>query len=288
MRCASRLVSCGLAAGLVSSPAVLRAQSDDCFPPTSSNEAQTLAILSVPVTFGASGAPDAGDARFELGVEGGYIPNVDSATRTPTICRPGKGPENVNRLSAYVRLRAAARLPAGFRIEAGWIPPVRVNGVRPNLLSLALSRPFVLGAGEWTLRARGWLTVGEVEGPFTCPDEALDDIESECFNGTRSEDTWKPNIFGIEAALGWAPGTGRLRPYLGAGYNRLQPRFQVHFVNQFGVLDDRKVEVDLDRLAVFGGASWLATESVGLTGEIYAQPADAVTGRVIVRVGLGG
>jgi hypothetical protein len=61
----------------------------------------------------------------------------------------------------------------------------------------------------------------------------------------------------------------------------------VNFTNQFGELDDRKVEVDLNRLALFGGATWELTERLGLSGELYAVPADAVTGRVIVRTAVG-
>jgi hypothetical protein len=61
----------------------------------------------------------------------------------------------------------------------------------------------------------------------------------------------------------------------------------VNFTNQFGVLDDRRVEVNLDRMVVFGGASWAVTERLGVTGELYAAPADAVTGRIIVRTAVG-
>ena len=63
-----------------------------------------------------------------------------------------------------------------------------------------------------------------------------------------------PNILGAAVTIGIPMAHGRLRPYAGTGYNRLHPRFQVHFINQFGNLDDRRVEVDLQRLAVFGGA----------------------------------
>jgi hypothetical protein len=50
---------------------------------------------------------------------------------------------------------------------------------------------------------------------------------------------------------------------------------------------NRRVEVDLDRLVVFGGATWELTERLGLTGELYAAPTDAITGRVIVRTAIG-
>ena len=95
------------------------------------------------------------------------------------------------------------------------------------------------------------------------------------------------DILGLDLAIGGSLADGRLRPYGGAGYNRLQPRFQVNFTNRFGETDHRRVTVDLDRLVVFGGATWQLTERLGLSGELYAAPSDAVTGRLIVRTAVG-
>jgi hypothetical protein len=61
----------------------------------------------------------------------------------------------------------------------------------------------------------------------------------------------------------------------------------VNFTNQFGELDDRRVEVNLDRFVMFGGATWMTTDRLSVTGELYAAPADAVTGRVILRTAVG-
>ncbi len=61
----------------------------------------------------------------------------------------------------------------------------------------------------------------------------------------------------------------------------------MHFTNRNGFTEDQKVEVDLDRLALFGGVTWLASRRLGITGEVYSQPADAVTVRVIGRFGIG-
>jgi hypothetical protein len=92
---------------------------------------------------------------------------------------------------------------------------------------------------------------------------------------------------GLDLAVGGTMAGGRLRPYGGAGYNRLQPRFQVNFTNRFGETDRRRVTVDLDRLVLFGGATWQLAGRLGLTGELYAAPADAITGRLIVRTAVG-
>ena len=257
----------------------------DCFPGAASNEAKTLAIFAVPLAFGRGSAPEVYPG-FKAGLELTYIPRVSDATATPTICRPGKGAENTDLLIALPRPRIGMPLPLGFNLQASWVPPVRVNGVKANLFGISLEKVF--GQVDGIVAAvRAHATFGSVRAPITCSDEELDDPTTECFGGTRSDDRLSPNIRGVDVAIGGSLAGGRLRPYGGAGYNRLQPRFQVNFIDQGGVLDDRRVQVDLDRFVVFGGATWQVGTRLGITGEVYAAPADAVTGRIIVRTAVG-
>jgi hypothetical protein len=256
----------------------------DCFPTRGSNEAKTFAIFSVPLAFAPAGAPAAAGPRVRVGLELVYLPNVDPAIATPTQCRPGKGPENTDLLFAAPRPRLWVGLGGGFSVEGSWIPPVSLDQVEPNLFGLALAWTAVLRRGlALTLRGHG--TLGRVRAPITCDDEALADPASECYQGTRSNDAYRPNIAGVEAILGRP--NGRVRPYLGLGYNRLMPRFQVDFTNAAGSTDRRRVEVELDRGVVFGGATWAPVAGLGVSGELYAAPADAVTARVAIRLGLG-
>ncbi len=256
-----------------------------CRPGPESNEANTFAAMSVPLVFGPAGAiGEDPSARFWVGFEGTLLPNIDSATTVPTVCRPGKEGENTDFSPAFGRLRAGVALLSWLDLEAGWVPPIRVNGVKANLLSVALGGRVSLGPGS--LAIRGHATVGEILAPITCNEDALADPASECFGGQLSEDSYKPNIFGVDATFAFPLGS-KFRPYLGAGYNRLQPRFQVNFTNRVGFTDNQKVEVDLNRLAVFGGLTWLPSRRLGITGEIYSQPADAITVRIVARVGIG-
>lgn len=258
----------------------------DCFPAKSSNEAQTFGIFSVPLAFSPAGAPRAGSSRVQIGLEVSYLPNVDSSLARPTVCRPGKEPENTDLLFAAPRLRITVALGGGLALEGGWIPPVRLNQVRANLVGVAVSYDarLVSGGAHVTLRAHG--TFGEINAPITCSDEALETANSECFQGTRSDDSYRPNIVGGEAIAHWSLGRGQVQPYLGAGFNRLMPRFQVNFRNAQNQLDNRRVEVDLDRLALFGGFSWVASARWILSAELYSAPSDAVTGRMALRFGL--
>ena len=262
-------------------PLALAAQYDECRPGPSSNEAKTLAIFSVPLAFGASAAPGE-PVGFSLGIEGVWVPSVDPATATPTICRPGKGPENTDLLPALARPRLGLPLPLGLALEASWIPPIRVNGVKANLFGLSLARS-VGKANGLAAELRAHATFGSIRAPVTCDRDALADPTSECFQGQVSDDRLSPNILGVGLSVGWSMAGGRLRPYLGSGYNRLQPRFQVNFTNQFGTPDTTRVEVNLDRAVLFGGAVWQVSDHFAVSGEIYSAPADAVTGRLGVR-----
>lgn len=284
----NRRIAGPVAALVLVVPAAAFAQGgDNCFPSKTSNEARTMAIFGVSLAFGAAGAPvRTPSVRIEVGLEASYLPNVDRVTATPTVCRVGKGPENTDLLFAAPRPRIGLSLPSGFAIEASWIPPVRMAQVEANLIGMAVSRSIPLDRRGTILGLRLHATFGTIKAPITCNDEALLDATSVCYQGTRSNDSFKPNIIGVEAAIGWPLGTS-LRPYLGAGYNHLAPRFQVNFTDQFGQVDRRKVAVDLSRGVLFAGATWSATSAISLSGEIYSAPADAVTARVAARVRLG-
>ncbi|MDB4910301.1 MAG: hypothetical protein JWO39_1124 [Gemmatimonadetes bacterium] len=255
-----------------------------CRPPASSNEAKTFAIFSVPLAFGPVDAPEL-HPRFQVGLEAAYLPKIAPATATPTICQPGKGPESTDLLFAVPRPRIGIPLPLGLALEASWIPPVRVAGVKANLFGVSLAKPFELWSLIGSVRAHS--TFGSIRAPITCDQAALSDKSSECFNGKLSDDRFSPNIFGADLSLGKSIFDGRLRPYVGGGYNRLEPRLQVNFTNQSGFVDHTRVVVNLDRLALFGGATWQMDSRFAASTEVYATPADAVTVRLALRATIG-
>jgi hypothetical protein len=273
-----------LAALLLATPAAAQT-GVTCRPGDDSNEARTLATMAVAMAFTPAEAPALPTPwRVELGLELATVPEVDSADAVPTTCRPGKGAENVNLLDVLPRPRVRIGLPGGLAVEGSWIPPVRVHGVQANVLGLALARPMAILGRRAVLSPRAHATVGRVRAPVTCPEAALDDPASECFGGTTSDDRWDPGQLGVDVAVAW--GGGRLRPYLGAGWTHLEPTFQVNFTNAAGQLDDTRVRVSLDRVALFAGLTWAAGSRIALSGEAYAVPADAATLRLAGRYAL--
>lgn len=268
-----------VAAGAVLLPACVAGQT--CSPSTTSHEADLFAIrsLSLAMARGTAVQVDA-PGTVRAGVEAVWLPRIDSATATPTACRPGKGPENVNALAVAARARLTVALPAGASVELSWLPPVQLNGMRGSIVGLALNyaRRFT---NDMTLSARLHATTGHVDGPFTCPASALSDPSSECHGGTLSHDRLEPNITGGDVAANWTPGRSHTSWYAGAGYSRLTPRFQVHFLNQAGSLDTTRVLVDLNRVALFAGVTHSIASRWRASGELYATTRDGVTGRVV-------
>ncbi len=278
----------GAAAALALAATAAAAQgSADCYPSRDSHEAQTMAIFAVPLAFSAVAAPGGHPpGRVQVGLEVSLVPNVDRQTATPTFCRPDKGPEHTDLLFAAPRPRGSLALPAGFLIEGSWIPPIRIAEVKANLFAIGISRVTRLNRSGAVLSLRAHGSFGVIKAPITCDDAALEDAASVCYQGTRSDDAYQPNVIGLEASIGWRLGSA-LRPYIGAGVSHLAPRFQVNFTDQFGEVDRTKVIVDMGRGALFAGLTWSATPALEVSGELYSVPADATTGRVMGRVRLG-
>jgi hypothetical protein len=261
-----------------------------CTPATDSREADLFGHFSVPLAFSPAQSPWIyRPGTIQIGLEGTYLPDASDRIATPTTCRPGKGPENVNLLTAFPRPRIGFALGDGVLLEASWVPPVRINGVRPNLWSFALSRTVPIDQRGTMFMGRFHATFGNLRAPITCPEQAVQDAaNATCLGGEVSDDRYSPNIFGVELALGWALGKGRIRPYLGAGYNILHPRFQVDFTDASGVRDRQKVEVNLSRWALFGGLTFAPVRSFTISTEAYSAPSDLITGRLKVTLMLGG
>jgi len=63
---------------------------------------------------------------------------------------------------------------------------------------------------------------------------------------------------------------GTVRPFVGGGYTRLMPRFQVDYTNSLGIVDNTKVESNLNAAALFGGLTWDLARRWSLTGQVFS------------------
>jgi len=90
----------------------------------------------------------------------------------------------------------------------------------------------------------------------------------------------------VEVEYALSAAAGRLRPYAGVGYNRLEPRFDVGFTDVNGVEDNTQVKVGLNRMTAFGGLTWMPSAKFAASAEVYSAPEDVATIRVLARYGL--
>lgn len=253
--------------------------------PDGSNEAELFRIRGASTVFARDASPmTLREGGLVLALEGTALPSIAPATATATYCRPGKPPEHVDLLPILPRPRAVFGLADDMTIEVSWVPPIRINGVKANLLGIALARTVPMGPGLISLRANA--TFGEIRAAITCTKEQIaqnpaDSGASECAGAAKpSDDHFKPNSFGLDLTYGWPVARGRLRPYVGTGVNWLRSRFQVDFTDLTNAHNGQRVEGNYRRLALFGGATWFPSRHVGITGELFTDPGTTWVGRM--------
>ncbi|MBK7786544.1 MAG: hypothetical protein IPJ57_18850 [Gemmatimonadetes bacterium] len=261
----------------------------NCSPSPSSREAQVFAHVSVPLAYGNAQAPWIyRPGLVQLSVEGAYLPEASARIRTPAKCRPGAGPEDWNQAQVLPRPRVGFALADGVMLELSWLPPVRIQGVKGGLWGFAFTRVVPMNRKGALFSGRLHATIGSVRAPITCPTTLVQAPGNPCSGGSRSDDKFSPNIYGVELAGTFPMARGRIRPYLGAGYNILHPRFEVSYRDSLDQRNHQKVKVNMSRITAFGGVTLAVTEGILLSGEAYSAPSDLVTGRVRLTVGFGG
>ncbi len=250
-----------------------------CRPDPEDNESKLLAFFSAPIAFSPAGnVTSLAPGKLRLGFELTYVPKPSAEISRSQRCFGDKA-EDTHLSPVFPRPRIAIGLPGGFALEATYLPPVTVLDAKPNLGSIALSRLTSIGGAGLLLRVHA--TAGKVEGSITCPEEALQmtSVTQPCFGSEKSTDTYKPNMFGAEAAVTFVT-SERVTGYAGAGYTSLRPRFQVGFQEGSGAYDNTKIEVDLNRVALFAGGMLRVSPAIGLLAELYSVPEDVTTFRV--------
>lgn len=254
-----------------------------CKPAASTSEARLLAFFASPLAFAV--APEVGTLeRWQVSIVGELtaVPTAPAAiNRSTGACGFNKS-ENSALSPVFPRPRLALGLGAGFAVEASWLPPVTVADATPHIGAAALSwspTGLTLPFGS-SLTIRAHATVGGVDGPVTCPRNELQllNVNEPCYGSEPSDDTYEPNVRGLEAVV--VRREGKLHWYAGLGANAVAARFVVNFTDDRGFLDNNTVEISLMRAVILGGAVWNVRETLALTGQLYSVQNDATTGRL--------
>src|SRR5712672_367244 len=252
--------------GLLIGVMLLAAQREaigQCKVSSSSNEGKLLAFYTAPIVFTMATAPEVlAPATVRIGAELEYLPKPNRAIEQTGACFTQKS-EHTSLSPVFGRPRITIGGPFGFAVEAAYLPPVTIARATPNLASFAVSNAHHFATGPLsngtTLMLRLHSTVGNVKGAITCPRSQLQQTSpsSPCYGSNPSKDTFHPDMFGGDIAVGFAPGTRGISFYGGAGANRIDPHFQVGFTDGAGGVDRTQVELlnPVTRASVFGGVT---------------------------------
>lgn len=252
------------------------------------NEAKLLAFYTAPVAFSMATGPRVTRTGYvRVGAELEYVPKPDPSLEQTGACFSQKS-EETSLSPVFGRPRITIGIPFGFTIELAYLPPVTIARATPNLFSFAVAHAshFALGpAGGTTVMLRGHGTYGTVKGPITCPSGSLQQTTptSPCYGTEPSDDTFRPNMFGGEIAVGISPTSRGISIYAGAGANRMDPTFRVNFTDLTGFVDTTKVELQeaMTRATVFGGVTAVVREAIDIGAQIYSVPEDATLFRLM-------
>ena len=114
---------------------------------------------------GLGGPPRVELWSLSLQLEGGYLPYLSDEQRT--IGFNGIKAENINHTHFFGRPRLVLGLPESVSLMVAWVPPITVNGLRPNLFSGSAGWAAVR-QGPVRLGVNAFVLIGDTTGDFTC------------------------------------------------------------------------------------------------------------------------
>ena len=222
-------------------------------------------------TFTPLGPPEVRrPGSVDLGLEAGWVPYLSDDERR--VGFNGTKVEDLNKTPIYGRLRLAVGLPGGITADLGWIPPIEINGAKPNFFDAALERPF-FQQGAWVLGLRVYGQLGYSRGDFTCPADVASQPPGSPGNpyecNEPSNDMARLNDIGGALTGGVRLGAAAIHFAGGGTYNALQ--FQTHALTS-GVPDNTLLKTHGWTGWVAAGVGFSPCERLTLSVEAFYSP----------------
>ena len=211
---------------------------------------------------------------ISIGFEAGWVPSLSEDERRVGFI--GSKVEDLNRTSGFGRVRAGFGLPASWFLTLGYVPPVEIDGVTPEVFDLAVGR-VVVSKPSWTLSARLTSQIGTLTGDLTCPANIVGSPDTsinpeDCLE--PSNDEVRLDYVGIEWTYSRTR-SERWRPYVAASANYLDLEFQVR-ARYSRFLDRGRLQADGWTHTLAVGTRYQTQNRVALAGEIFYAPLDVV------------
>jgi len=220
------------------------------------------------------------DPRRSLGEVGvalelANVPQLSASQRT--VGMHGTKTEDLNRSPLVARPRLSVGIGGGFSLVADWIPPVTLDGAKPDVATLTLERPLY-ESQAWRLGFRLGAGSGRVDGDFTCPrsvaaagaDPRRNPYACESASSDSERFHWKSLELGIERRL-----TPRVGAHVAATLWRLDGTFRAH-AHWAGLDDTTRLAYVGNDWGVAGGLDWTVDPGWRLSGELFYAPLDVL------------
>ena len=269
-------------------PAVVAAQRPELEYDWDTPEGRIMGYYSAGLAFTPVSAPHR-PVGVEISLELAYLPPLDEARRSGGFSKQ----ESTNLIPVLPRPRVAVALPAGLALEASYVPPIKVFGVKASLLSAALSRPVVTRPA-YALTARLAASSGVTKGAITCNNDILEGgggnvafFQYVCHN-QESEDAFHSPAIALELLGAGAPGK-RFVPWAGLGVRHERNRFIIGVKNADGSEEPNHPILLMNVTRPYGtlGATWNALRMGNVSGELLYAPGSLLTVRLMATTSVG-
>ena len=208
-----------------------------------------------------------------LGLEVGWLPPLSDAQQL--VGYDGTEAQDLNNAPMFLRPRVAIALPARLSLIVAVVPPVRMFGITPALLAIAIERP-VYETTSWAVGLRGYGQIGRVKGSYTCPETilAFEPGSPGNIDGCQaaSSDTAVLRYAGGEAGIAYRPGVPhRLSPHAAVGLTYMNVAFQVDALT-FDMIDHTRYTSHGVTASASGGISYPLTTRLSLSVDAFYSP----------------
>lgn len=240
-------------------------------------EAWALKYFASVSSFHALRPVGTAEEGFSLSVDLLHVPHLDTEQRT--VGFGGQKEENLNRAPIWPRFRGAYAFSNGIEIEAGWVPPVEVDGIKANMIGLAVQGPLA-GNERWNLGWRLFAQNGEADADFTCTAEDASFAPGSAQNPfgceAESADTVTLDHYGGELVASWVLGrSGGTRLFVSGAFQQNDLEFQVN-AQTFGFNDRTRIVTDGTTTSFSTGIEWNIREGLGASVGVRYTPLDIV------------
>lgn len=175
--------------------------------------------------------------------------------------------EDLNQAPVFARPRITIGLPASFAATVAFVPPIETFGVKPQLVGLALERPFY-ESDRWMIGWRAYGQLGTVRAAVTCPEAAVPFAAGSPQNPAGclepSSDLATLRYAGLEISTGDVTAGRRVTPHLGGAVNYFDNTFETN-ARRFDFHDGTGRTEFIDRtIQRSDGLTFSVTAGVGL------------------------